>query len=153
MVVDSGAFVSGVPPDYHPECKLESVSEGQADGGRTASGETIPILGVRRLRISLVETVRDLTMNVKVIKGLSKALGAVSEMVGNGCRVVFDAEAIGGSYIWNRKRNEYYKIFHHNGIYILPVWVRIPNRADEGEEETRNSQEGPMSLHGLSPRT
>ena len=70
MVVDSRVFVSGVPPEYHPDYKLQQVSEGQADGGRTASGETIPILGVRRLRVSLVETIRDLTMNVKVIQGL-----------------------------------------------------------------------------------
>ena len=92
-------------------------------------------------------------MNFKVIKGLSKALGAVPEMVGNGCRMVFDDEAIGGSYIWNRNKHEYYKIFHHNGIYIMLVWVRIPDSADNDEEETTNSQEGPTSFHGLSPMT
>ena len=57
------------------------------------------------MRVSLVETIRDLTTNVKVIQGLSKALAAVSEMVETGCRVVFDSEAIGGSYIWNSKIN------------------------------------------------
>ena len=88
-------------------------------------------------------------MNVKVIKGLSKALGAVSEMVSNNCRVVFDSEAKGGSYIWNRNRDEYYKVFPHNGIYTIPVWVRIPtNVYDEN-----NSGEDPSSFRGQSLRT
>ena len=133
MVVDSGAFVSGVPPEYYPEYKIDEMYEGQAEGGKSASGETLPILGVRHLQVSLTETVKDLTMNVKVIKGLSKALGAVSEMVANNCRVVFDSESKGGSYIWNRNRDEYYKVFPHNGIYTMPVWVRIPANFDDDE--------------------
>ena len=79
-------------------------------------------------------------MNVKVIKGLSKALGAVSEMVANNCRVVFDSESKGGSYIWNRNRDEYYKVFPHNGIYTIPVWVRIPANFEDDEN---NSGEDP----------
>ena len=91
---------------------------GQAEGGRYASGETLPILGTLRLQVSLTEITKDLTMNVKVIQGLSKALGAVSEMVANHCRVVFDAESKGGSYMWNRSRCEYYKVFPHNDSMI-----------------------------------
>ena len=140
MVVDSGAFVSGVPPEYYPEYKIDEMYEGQAEGGKSASGETLPILGVRHLQVSLTETVKDLTMNVKVIKGLSKALGAVSEMVANNCRVVFDSESKGGSYIWNRNRDEYYKVFPHNGIYTMPVWVRIPANFDD---DVKNSGEDP----------
>ena len=150
MVVDSGAFVSGVPPEYYPEYKIDEMYEGQAEGGKSASGETLPILGVRRLQVSLIETVKDLTVNVKVIKGLSKALGAVSEMVANNCRVVFDSESKGGSYIWNRNRDEYYKLFPHNGIYMMPVWVRIPSNFDDDE---KNSSEDPSSVQGLSQRT
>ena len=149
MVVDSGAFVSGVPPEYYPEYKIDEMYEGQAEGGKSASGETLPILGVRHLQVSLTETVKDLTMNVKVIKGLSKALGAVSEMVANNCRVVFDSESKGGSYIWNRNRNEYYKVFPHNGIYTILVWVRIPANFDD----ENNSGEDPSSFQGLSQRT
>ena len=70
---------------------------GQAEGGRSASGETLPILGQRRLRASLIEITQDFNMNVNVIQGLSKALGAVSEMVASDCRVVFDRESKGGS--------------------------------------------------------
>ena len=136
MVVDSGAFVSGVPPEYYPEYKIDEMYEGQAEGGKSASGETLPILGIRLLQVSLTETVKDLTMNVKVIKGLSKALGAVSEMVANNCRVVFDSESKGGSYIWNRNRDEYYKVFPHNGIYTMPVWVRIPANFDDDEKNS-----------------
>ena len=150
MVVDSGAFVSGVPLEYYYEYKIDEMYEGQAEGGKSASGETLPILGVRHVRVSLIETVKDLTMNVKVIKGLSKALGAVSEMVANNCRVVFDSESKGGSYIWNRNRDEYYKVFPHNGIYTMPVWVRIPANFDDDE---KNSGEDPSSFQGLSQRT
>ena len=150
MVVDSGAFVSGMPPEYFHEYPVDEVDEGQAEGGRSASGETLPIQDIRRLRVSLTETVKDLTMNVKVIKGLSKALGAVSEMVANNCRVVFDSESKGGSYIWNRNRNEYYKVFPHNGIYTIPVWVRIPANFDDDE---KNSGEDPSNFQRLSQRT
>ena len=95
-------------------------------------------------------------MNVKVIQGLSKVRAAVSDMVENGCRVVFDSEATGGSYIWNRKRNEYYKVFHHNGIYILPVWERIPEGDEECDEQDQQeimNSNGPMRFYGPSPRT
>ena len=54
-------------------------SEGQVDGGRTASGGTIPILGIRSLRVGFVETIRGFTTNVKEIQGFSKAFVAVSE--------------------------------------------------------------------------
>ena len=124
--------------------------EGQAEGGQSASGETLPILGVRHLQVSLTETVKDLIRNVKVIKGLSKALGAVSEMVANNCRVVFDSESKGGSYICNRNRYEYYNVFPHNGIYTMPVWVRIPANFDVDE---KNSGEDPSNFQGLSQRT
>ena len=150
LVIDSGAFVSGVPPEFHLEYEIEEMYPGQAEGGRSASGETLPILGQRRLRVSLTETTKDLNMNVKVIQGLSKALGAVSDMVANDCRVVFDAESKGGSYIWNRKRGEYYKVFPHNGIYVMPVWVRIPGSTDDDE---RNSGGAESSFQGQSPRT
>ena len=89
-------------------------------------------------------------MNVKVIKGLSKALGAVSEMVANNCQVVFDSEANGGSYIWNRNRGEYYKMFPHNGIYTIPVWVRIPEDFDAKENSGGEDTSG---FHGQSKRT
>ena len=89
-------------------------------------------------------------MNVKVIKGLSKALCSVSEMVANNCQVVFDNEANGGSYIWNRNRGERYKIFPHTGIYTIPVWVRIPT---DCEVDQTNSETDPSSFHGPSPRT
>ena len=146
MVVDSGAFVSGVPPECYPEYKIDEMYE----GGKSVSGEALPILGIRHFQVSLIENVQDLTMNVKVIKGLSKALGAVSEMVANNCRVVFDSESKGGSYIWNRNRDEYYKVFPHNGIYTMPVWVRIPANFDDDE---KNSGEDPSSFQGQSPRT
>ena len=149
MVVDSGAFVLCMPPEYYPEYPTDEVDEGQAEGGKSASDETLQIQGVKHLRVSLIETVKDLTMNVKVIKGLSKALGAVSEMVANNCRGVFDSESKGGCFIWNRNRNEYYKVFPHNGIYTIPVWVRIPANFDD----EKNSREDPLSFQGQSPRT
>ena len=85
MVVDSGPFISGMPPAYFPEYPIDQVGRGQAEGGTSASGETLQIQGVRRLRVSLTGAIKDLMMNVKVIKGLSKPLCSVSEMVANGC--------------------------------------------------------------------
>ena len=74
MVVNFGAFVSGIPPEQHTEYEIENIPDGQAYGGRTASGKTIPIPGERRLQVSLIETVQDFKMNFEVIKGLTKAL-------------------------------------------------------------------------------
>ena len=51
---------------------MDEVDKGQAEGGKSASGETIPIQGVKHVRVSFNETTKDLIMNVKVIKGLSK---------------------------------------------------------------------------------
>ena len=114
MVLDSGAFVSGIPSHFFPEYDLRQSTDIDADGGRRATGETIPIIGERRLQVSLVKAVDDLMMSFKVVEGLTKPLGSAAEMVRNDCRVVFDAEATGGSYVYNRRRNEYYKIFRKN---------------------------------------
>ena len=43
MVVDSGAFVSGMPPAYYLEYPIDQVDRGQIEGGTSASGETLPI--------------------------------------------------------------------------------------------------------------
>ena len=90
------------------------------------------------MQVSLVETIDDLMMNFKVIEGLTKPLGSITEMVRNDCRVVFDGEATCGSYVYNRRRNEYCKIFLKNGIYLMPVWVRIPG-ATASEHDEKNS--------------
>ena len=62
--------------EYDPRRSIDI----DADGGRTATGQTIPILGERRLQMSLVETLDDLMMKFKGIDGLTKPLGSVAKL-------------------------------------------------------------------------
>ena len=121
MVVDSGAFVSATPAKMHEEYPLIPLGATATGGGRMATGQEVPILGERRLQVSLMETQRDLLMSFKVIEGIQRPLGSVTELVRNHCKVIFHNENEGGSYIYNRRRDEYYKIYARNLIFVVPV--------------------------------
>ena len=58
------------------------------------------------------------------VAGVSKALGAVSRIVGAGNRVIFDDPATVGPYIENKTTGKTTPLRQHNGVYYLDVWVK-----------------------------
>ena len=58
------------------------------------------------------------------VAGVSKALGAVSRIVGAGNRVIFDDPNTVGSYIQDKQTGKCTPLRQHNGVYYLDVWVR-----------------------------
>ena len=58
------------------------------------------------------------------VTGVSKALAAVSRIVGAGNRVVFDDRDGVGSYIQNRKTGKCTPLRQNNGVYYLDVWMK-----------------------------
>ena len=44
-------------------------------------------------------------------------------MVQRNCRVVFDSEAAGGSWIEQKTTGEKHKLYLRGGVFILPVWI------------------------------
>ena len=97
VVINSGAFISVLPTKCFPQCPLLPLKPGMVDGGKTATGQEVPILGQRRLQVSLLEIPDELMMNFKCLDELQQPLGSVSELVRNNCRVVFDGVDAGGS--------------------------------------------------------
>ena len=68
-------------------------------------------------------------------------------MVGNGCRVVFDSDAHGGSYLQHKATGDKHRIFLRNGVYVLPILAR--RHVDE--DTTWQQQPGELgSLGGVS---
>ena len=68
-----------------------------------------------------------------LVMDVHRALGSVSQMVERGCRVVFDSEDKGGSYIHCRSTGERHKVYARNGVYVLPLWVREPQVGFPGQ--------------------
>ena len=66
------------------------------------------------------------------VAGVSKALGAVSRIVGNGNRVVFDHPNDGGSYIENKVTGKQTPLRQHNGVYYLDVWYKPGDEVKQG---------------------
>ena len=99
--------------------------DGQAPRvGRTASGEALEPSGRKVLRCGF-QRGRDKTLEFLAMD-VTRPLGSVSQMVANGCRVVFDAEERGGSYIHHRYSGEKHKIHARGDVFVLPVWIRPP---------------------------
>ena len=66
------------------------------------------------------------------VAGVSKALGAVSRIVGNGNRVVFDHPNEGGSYIENKTTGKKTPLRQNNGVYYLDVWYKPGDEVNQG---------------------
>ncbi len=58
------------------------------------------------------------------IAGGSKALGAVSRIVGAGNRVLLDDPNTVGSFIENKTTGKKTPLRQHNGVDYLDVWVK-----------------------------
>ena len=58
------------------------------------------------------------------VAGVSKALRAVSRIVGAGNRVIFDDPNTVGSFIENKATGKKTPLRQHNGVYYLDVCVK-----------------------------
>ena len=123
ILIDSGASDSVAPPGTFPEVKVLETNASKAGVQYTAAGgHKIDNLGMQRPYIFLLDGSRHV-MSFQVA-GVSKALGAVSRIVGANNRVVFDDPATVGSYIENKASGKITPLRQHNGVYYLDVWVR-----------------------------
>ena len=73
------------------------------------------------------------------VAGVSKALGAVSRIVGAGNRVVFDDPATIGPFIERKETGEKTPLRQHNGVYYLDVWVK-PGHGYDNQENNQGFQ-------------
>ena len=68
LVIASGVFVSAMLTNVFEEYPLIPLGATATDGSCTATGQEVPILGERRLQVSLMETPWDLLMSFKIIE-------------------------------------------------------------------------------------
>ena len=108
------------PPGTFPEVKVLETNASKAGVQYTAAGgHKIDNLGMQRPYIFL----QDGSMHIMSfqVAGVSKALGAVSRLVGAGNRVIFDDPATVGSFIENKATGKKTPLRQHNGVYYLDV--------------------------------
>ena len=99
-----------------------------------AGGHKIDNLGMQRPYVFLLDGSKHI-MSFQVA-GVSKALGAVSRIVGAGNRVVFDDPSTVGSYIENKETGKQTPRRQHNGVYYLDAWVK-PGCGLDNQDFTR----------------
>ena len=94
ILIDSGASDSVSPPGLFPDIKVLETNASRAGVKYTAAGgHKISNLGMQRPYIHLLDG-SQYTMAFQVA-GVSKALGAVSRIVGAGNQVIFDEPSVG----------------------------------------------------------
>ena len=74
------------------------------------------------------------------VPGISKALGAVSRIVGAGIRVVFDDPNTIGSFIENESTGKKTPLRQHNGVYFLDAWIKPGHGHDNPESHDFHRQ-------------
>ena len=123
ILIDSGASDSVAPPGTFPDVKTLETNASKAGVQYTAAGgHKIDNLGMQRPYIFLQDGSKHI-MSFQVA-GVSKALGAVSRLVGAGNRVVLDDPNTVGSFIENKATGNKTPLRQHNGVYYLDVWVK-----------------------------
>ena len=73
---------------------------------------------------------------------LDKAVSAVRKMVLAGKRVVFDSEADGGSYVFDKKKQKYLKIRDRSGVYCVRVRHEGEHAGIENNSDKQFAGEG-----------
>ena len=76
------------------------------------------------------------------VAGVSKALGAVSRIVGAGKRVVFDDPSAVGSFIENKTTGKNIPLRQHNGVYYMDVWIKPGHGYDNKENDQDFQRQG-----------
>ena len=136
ILIDSGASDSVAPPGMFPEIKILQTNASRAGVQYTAAGgHQIPNLGMQRPYIHLLDGSKY-TMAFQVA-GVSKALGAVSRIVGAGNRVIFDDPNNVGSFIENKATGKQTPLRQHNGVYYLDAWVK-PGQGYDNDQNNKD---------------
>lgn len=131
ILIDSGASDSVAPPGLFPEIPVYETNASRGGLEYTAAGgQNIPNLGMCRPIIYRTDG-SAMTMSFQVA-GVSKALGAVSRIVGSGSRVVFDHPSDGGPYIENKSTGKVTPLRQYNGAYYLDVWYKPGDELKQG---------------------
>ena len=127
IIIDSGAYRSVIPPSIAPAVPLLEANMDQTRPGRTAGGEELPVLGRKQLRCSfLCGQPKNMEF---LVMGVTRPLGSVSQMVEKGCRIIFDAEDSGGSWLEHKPTGDRHRIFLRGGVFVLPAWIQVPDPA------------------------
>ena len=125
LIMDSGAFRSVIPADVAVDYPLLPFEGEPPRIGRTASGEEL-IPDGRRILTCGFQDGSDKTLDFLVMQKVTKPLGSISQMVARGCRVVFDSEKHGGSFLEHRASKQRHRILAKGGIFVLPLTIRRP---------------------------
>ena len=119
VVVDTGACASALPEDWYVDYPLLP-AKGRTTF-RAANGGTMVSKGNRKVSVTL-EDGKNAYMNFTVLP-VKRALASVSAMVKAGCKLVFDSEEKGGSYVIDRDGHKN-RLVERGGVYVLSTWVR-----------------------------
>ena len=115
ILIDSGASDSVAPKSFFPNVPVMETNASKMGLEYTAAGgHKIKNLGMCRPVVFTTDGFKHL-MSFQVA-GVSKALGAVSRIVGAGNRVIFDDPNTVGSFIENKTTGKITPLRQHNGI-------------------------------------
>ena len=129
ILINSGASDSVAPKGFFPEIPTYETNASRANlmypaaGGNNIRNEGMCITKLYSLD-------GRATAFAFQVAGVSKALGAVSRIVGAGNRVVFDNPAKEGSYIENKTTGVRTPSRQHNGVYYLDMWMKPGEHID-----------------------
>ncbi len=129
VTVDSGASTS-VMPEF--EATTVQIEESDASKRnirfRAANGNAIYSKGKRKIK-GHTENGDKCTASFEVCK-VTKTLGAVSDMVDKGNKVVFDA---GGSYILNKSTGRKTYMRRRGGVFEFDIWYDMDGNSNRDD--------------------
>ena len=134
LVVDSGAGETVLPSEWLPAHDVaESPGSRSNEYYTTADGNKVYNEGQKSVVVSCMDGSQQRSMTFQVAP-VHKALGSVSQMVRNGNRVVFDADAAGRdvSFIQNKSTQEKMPMRLENGVYVVDLLVAPPDYRPSG---------------------
>ena len=123
ILIDSGASDSVAPKSFFPDIpRMETNASRSGLTYTAAGGRKIVNEGMSR-PVFCTEKGKPMVMNFQIAE-VSKALGAVSRIVGKNNRIIFGDPEKDGSYIEDKTTKNRTPLRQHNGVYYLDVWVR-----------------------------
>ena len=123
ILIDSGASDSVAPKGFFPYIPVYETNASKANLMYTAAGgNKIRNEGMCMPKL-YSEGGKAYALSFQVA-GVSKALGAVSRIVGAGNRVIFDDPETVGSYIENRKSGSRTQLRQYSGVYYPYMWMK-----------------------------